>query len=224
MADSFIQLPADSTGKKLNTRERTVGANTIHEQVVIPTTYEVITYRGRVGSFRTPGRAGTAGQRLSTLYNSAGSAVIVNVETIAVDLYQTVVKAVGTAPPIIRISRFTTAPTNGTVLSKVATDTAQSSSANVELRGDASADGTSSASALTVTVAAGNLMTQEYAPRLITAAGYEMADRVHFFHQDSVYLRAGQGLVVHLDYTATGQNPITDMWTVTWQWDEFTLP
>ena len=32
MPESFIQLPADSTGKKLRTFERTVGGNVVHEQ------------------------------------------------------------------------------------------------------------------------------------------------------------------------------------------------
>lgn len=32
MPESFVQVPADSTGKKLRTRQRTVGANTVEEQ------------------------------------------------------------------------------------------------------------------------------------------------------------------------------------------------
>lgn len=35
MTESFIQLPDDSTGKKLRTRQRTVGANTVEEQFII---------------------------------------------------------------------------------------------------------------------------------------------------------------------------------------------
>jgi hypothetical protein len=34
MPESFVQVPPDSTGKKLRTRERTVGANTVEEQYV----------------------------------------------------------------------------------------------------------------------------------------------------------------------------------------------
>jgi len=33
-ADSYIQVPADSTGKKLRTRSETVGANTVHHEVI----------------------------------------------------------------------------------------------------------------------------------------------------------------------------------------------
>ena len=43
MAETFIQLPPDSTGKKLRTRDRVIGANTVHEQAVyqssLPTFY-----------------------------------------------------------------------------------------------------------------------------------------------------------------------------------------
>lgn len=34
MAESFVQLPADSSGKKLRTRTETVGANEVHEQII----------------------------------------------------------------------------------------------------------------------------------------------------------------------------------------------
>lgn len=35
MAESYIQLPADSTGKKLRTRQRSIGGNTVEEQYVV---------------------------------------------------------------------------------------------------------------------------------------------------------------------------------------------
>jgi len=34
MAEGYVQLPADSTGKKLRTYEHAVGANTVHEEVM----------------------------------------------------------------------------------------------------------------------------------------------------------------------------------------------
>lgn len=33
MAESYVQVPTDSTGKKLHTQQRTVGANTVEDQV-----------------------------------------------------------------------------------------------------------------------------------------------------------------------------------------------
>ncbi len=225
MANSFIQLPVDSTGKKLNTRDRVVGANTVHDQWIIPTTEEVVSYRGRAQSFRIPGRAGTTGQKVASIHNATGSTVLVQVTQVTVDLAVTVIKAVTVLPPIIRLHRVTVLPTNGTALPKVNVDSAQTSSASVTALQDASADGTNSVTALTATIPASSVITQEYAPRLITAAGYEMFDRTSYIDgSDPIVLRALEGLVVNLDYTLATQNPITDMWIVGIRWTEYTIP
>ena len=137
-----------------------------------------------------------------------------------VDLYQTVVKAVTVAPPIIRIHKFTAVPTNGTALTKVSKDSALTTNASITAWGDASADGTGSATTLTVTIPANSVLTQEYAPRLITAAGYEMFDRTELLEGKDIVLRALEGVVVFLDYVLATQNPITDMWIVGCDWWE----
>jgi asparagine N-glycosylation enzyme membrane subunit Stt3 len=36
MADDYVRVPIDSTGKKLRTNSRSVGADTVHEEMVIP--------------------------------------------------------------------------------------------------------------------------------------------------------------------------------------------
>lgn len=178
------------------------------------------TGRGRVCTFRTPGRAGTSGQKLFALHNASGSTKVVHINQLVVDLYQTVIKAVTVPPPVIRIHRFTAIPTNGTALTKVAKDSTLSSNNSITAWGDASADGTSSGTALTVTIPANSMLTQEFAPRLITAAGYEMFDRTELLDGKDVVLRALEGIVVFLDYTAATQNPITDMWIVGCDWFE----
>lgn len=178
------------------------------------------TFRGRVGTFRTPGRAGTTGQKIFALHNATGSTKIVHINHLFVDLAVTVVKAVTVLPPAIRAHRFTAVPTNGTALTKVAKDTALSSNASVTVWGDASADGTGSGTTLTVTIPAGSMLAQEYAPRMITAAGYEMFDRAELLGDADIVLRALEGIVVFLDYTLATQNPTTDMWAVTCDWYE----
>jgi hypothetical protein len=187
---------------------------------VIPNSEPLATFRGRVGTFRTPGRAGTTGQKLFALHNATGSTKVVHINQLTVDLMQTVVKAVTVAPPVVRVHRFTAIPTNGTALTKVAKDTALSSNASITAWGDASADGTSSATTLTITIPASSMLTQEFAPRLITAAGYEMFDRTEFLEGKDIVLRALEGIVIFLDYTLATQNPITDMWTATCDWWE----
>jgi hypothetical protein len=183
-------------------------------------------YTGRFTTYRITGRAGTAGQNLAAIWNAAGSTVAVDVSFVGVDLYQTVIKAVTVPPPIIRTVRLSATPANGTAGFKVAEETAQTTNSSVSTWQDASADGTSSASALSfsgfTTANSANVgLTQEMAPRLITAAGYEMADRVEMLSSGPVMLKAGEGLGVHLNYTAATQNPITDMWCVSMRWEEY---
>lgn len=241
MADGIVQVAVDSTGKKIDTSEITVGANTVERQRVViadpvtATQLADVTAAGairvdlapqalarmRVNTFRTPGRAGTTGQKIFALHNATGSAVHAHIEQIFVDMVATVIKAVTVLPPAIRVHRFTAIPTNGTALTKVQKDTTLSSSASLTAWGDASADGTSSATALTVTIPAGSMLTQEFAPRLITAAGYEMFDRAVYLDGGvDVVLGALEGVVVNLDYVLATQNPTTDMWLVGCDWYE----
>jgi hypothetical protein len=226
MGESYIQLPPNSTGLKHRTRQRTVGANTVDEPYVILQQEEVAAFRGRGSSFRMPGRAGTTGQKIAALFNASGSAVLVRVGSIRVDLAMTVVKAITVAPPHVRVHKITAVPTNGTALPKVASDSALTSNASVTAWQDASADGTSSATALTVTIPASSMLAQEFAPRMIgtTYVAYEVADRMTFLDENDMMLRAGEGIAVNLDYVLATQNPVTDMWTVNMSWNEFTLP
>ncbi len=222
MPDSSVVLPVDGAGKALRTF--LPSGRTTHDQYVIPVDPRVVTFRGRGNTFRIPGRAGTTGARLATIHNATGSTVLVNVNRISVDAVATVVKAVTVLPPIIRISRITALPTGGTAITKAPIDTALTTSASVTLLGDASADSTLSGTQLAATAVAGQVLTQEYMPRLITAAGYEVGDRISFFEgEPDVTLRALEGLVIHLDYTLVTQNVATDMWIVTIDWEEFTV-
>lgn len=184
----------------------------------------VISFRGRASTFRIPGRAGTTGQKIFSIHNATGSTILVDVDKIKIDMVATVVKAVTVLPPAVRLYKVTVLPTNGTAITKVARDSAMSSSASLTVLQDASADGTSSASALTATLPAGAVIEGEFAPRLITAAGYEMGDRIEFLKEtdELITLRPLEGLVVMLDYVLATQNPITDMWVVTAKWLEYT--
>jgi hypothetical protein len=226
MGESYVQVPPDSTGKKLRTRQRTVGANTIEEQYFIAGDVRVISFKGRACTFRTPGRAGTAAVPIFTIHNATGSTILADVTRISVDLINTAVRAITVEPQLIRLQRFTVLPTNGTALTKVAMDTALSSNASITVKGDASADRTLSASALGGTFPANNIISQEYAPRNFTAVGQEAADRCEFLEDPAsvVTLRALEGLAVMADYNAAATNPATDFWAVTCEWFEYTTP
>lgn len=190
------------------------------DQYVIPVQDRIVSYRGRAGTFRIPGLAGTTGQKLLSIHNAVASTVLVDVEQITLDVYQTAAKLV--APPILRAHRVTVLPTGGAALGKVAEDTALTSSASVTLLQGASADGTGAA--LTATIPAASILTQEHVPRAFTLAGYEPADRIEFLGAGAITLRALEGLVLNLDYTVATSNPITDMYVLGIRWSEFTRP
>lgn len=189
------------------------------DQYVIPVRDRVTSFNGRAATFLTPGRA-AVGQKILALHNATGSSVTVNVSKIKVDLLTTVVKAATVVPPIIRIYRFTAIPTSGTTLTKVGSDTAQSSNASVTAWQDASADGTSSGTTLTITT--GSIIDQVWAGRLV-AAGYEPMD-VACFNLDET-LRPLEGICVFLDQAVvTTGNPTTDKWIAAVNWEEYTRP
>lgn len=198
----------------------TAPATTDPALVVAMSPNDGVLFRGIASTFNTPGRAGTAGQKILSLHNATGSSVTVRVKRVVVDLETTVVKAVTVPSPIVRLWKVTVLPTNGTSLTKNKIGGTTTSSASVTVLGDASADGTGSATTLTATLPAGTILAQEYAPRVITAAGYEMADKLELRCDGDIVLGALEGVVVFLDYTAAGQNPTTDRWLATIEWTE----
>jgi hypothetical protein len=197
-----------------------------------------VAYKGRACTFRTPGRAGTAGQKLFALHNATGSTVNVDISKIVIDCAQTVVKLVTVLPPVVKAVRFTTAPSGGTTLVRTPEDTSLSSKTTaVTIWGDASADGTPSGTALTigsiVTNIQAGVLQHAFAPRYMvhvapTASSinplFEPFDTIIFFdgEDETITLRELEGVCIFLDYTATGQNPTTDMWTVSARWQEWT--
>jgi hypothetical protein len=202
---------------QFRTREQTIGGEAVVEQYLIPISDRVRSFQGMATTFRIPG-SGAAAQNLLSIFNAAGSAVLVAVRWFQIELDYT---TNSTTMRFFATTRITTAPTGGTALSKVAFDTAESSSSSVTLLGGASADGT--ASAITATPGAAN------------------AWRIHHTHFDAVtdlqqcrsldhhviaqladppYLAAGEGLLLALPDTASGSTQSV----VKVVWQEFTLP
>ncbi len=226
MPDSFIPYGADpgTVGRRQATAKRSMTRDAVttdfHHDEVVVVDRRVVTYRGAVGTFRTPGRAGTVGQKIAAIHNATGSTVLVDVTSMNVSIVDTVAKLV--LPPIVRAWRFTAVPTNGTALAKRGQDTAQTSNASVTLWGDASADGTGSATTLTITLPAAQFLSQAPASRALTLVGVEPDRDIYLLTTiKPVVLQAGEGLAVHLDYPLATANPTTDMWMVDFAWDEY---
>lgn len=195
-----------------------------------------VSYRGRVATFDTLGRAGTTGQKIAAIHNATGSPVLVDVEKVTVDL--AIAAAAGQAatvlPPKVRLWKFTAVPTNGTQLTKVPVDSTLASKTAVTVWGDASADATGSGVTLTVTLPAGGIASEIFGPRLILIGTtgsttqvppvYEGFDRHAFIEDETAVmtLRPLEGLCVFLDYVVATNNAVTNHWFVGIQWVEYT--
>lgn len=214
-------------GQEWRGYRRGAGGTDDVDQYVVPVRDRIVSFSGRASTFITPGR-GAVSQKILALHNATGSSVIVCINRIVVDVLSTVTKAITVVPPVIRVHRFTAVPTNGTTLTKTPMDSSQSSNASVTAWGDASADGTGSGTTLTVTIPAGSILHQKYAPRLFGTApiGYEPIDSAAFFEgEPDITLRALEGVCVFLDAaTNTTGNPSTDRWVAMVDFEEYTRP
>lgn len=207
----------------VRTRERSVDGGTYAEQYVIPISERVASYKGFLSTFRTPGRAAVT-QNLFSIYNTSAS-VLVAVRRTTIQIDSAAVLNVSWAN-LFTTYRVTVAPTNGTTLGKNPFDSALTSDAGVVHRGDASADGTVSASALTATLT--TPAWRQFASRIHTAVGQMLVPDdglvPNLAEDDPIILRQNQGLVVALNANATAANGATVMYLVNHMWEEFTLP
>jgi hypothetical protein len=192
-------------------------------QRVSPITERVISCQAMATSFRAPGRASVS-QNIFSIFNKSGSNILIAVRRLTVQMDATVVLTA--VVPSFKTSRITAVPTNGTALSPVVFDSLQSSSANLDLRGDASADGTSSATTLTSTP--GTAAWTQLQMRLHTAVGQVLTDDMTVIPSvcdtDPITLRASEGLLVTVIAAATTSNPATNFYVTNCMWEEYTTP
>lgn len=113
MAESFTQVPPDSTGNKMRTRSRVIGANTVHEQAVF--TGALPTYYALADAV-----AFAANKQVISLYNASGSGVLVVVKK----LYLINLALLGITGVAVRqeLKRFSAAHSAGTLITPVPCD------------------------------------------------------------------------------------------------------
>ncbi len=188
----------------------------------------IVSFKGRANSLRIPARAATT-QNLLSLHNATGSLVKVRVNRVWTDKISAA--AAGVAPtviaPLLRLYKVTVLPSLGTAMTKVAQDSLLASNASVTVLNDASADGTSSASALTATLPAGNIWSECFVPRTLvvgTSASTftELFDREVFLESDSdfITLNALEGVVLQI--SAPAAMVVTDHYVAGIEWEEYT--
>ena len=113
MAESYTQVPPNSTGNKMRTRQRVIGADTVHEQAVFsganPTYYAL-----------ADAVAFAANKQLISLYNAAGSGVMVVLKKLfLINLQLSAITGVAVRADF---KRFTAAHSGGTAITPVSCD------------------------------------------------------------------------------------------------------
>lgn len=109
MGASYVQLPADSSGKKLATRQRTVGANTVEEQYVIPRSERVLSGVYMASVLAVVQAAATNGTSTGFfwLYNPVGSAVLLALRNVRYMCQHGTPATVSLTSPRCALSLFT---------------------------------------------------------------------------------------------------------------------
>ena len=119
MAESIVQV-TEGSGKKLHTFNRTIGANSVEDEVVIPGENYLATYV--VGSSLNPSTATAASHLLQIM---AGASLKVRIRRI--EIWQSAVVTAAALLPIL-ILRVTTAGTGGTAATPALLDTTDGAS------------------------------------------------------------------------------------------------
>lgn len=226
MPEGFIQVAPSGTGPKLRTRERTIGANTVQEQYVIPTTERNVLSRSWYCSLRCLSRASTA-QPLFSVYNTDTDPMAIRRLSLEVDS----IAASAVASPYARLYRVTAAPTGGTVLTANQQDTADPAiAAGLVVRADHQGDGVVATTPLAATPNPAAPMWAQTIPRWQTLAGWQSLPELNLTPdddslnaEDPLILRTNQGLLVRLEAAAAMASAAFSI-VVKCVVGEFTLP
>jgi hypothetical protein len=205
--EDFVQVAPDSTGAKMRTRSRVIGANTIEEQYVITIGEAVPINRLWTSSLRIPTRVLTAGavQPLWSIWNGiASGGNNVSVRRLSVEIDQVAVHAV--ASPQLRLRKQTAASASGTALVPVGQYTADPAlNALVVVRADHQADSVVATTPLTAGTLNANPMWSQTVPRAHTLAGFQTAGEFNLLpndaqlmSQDPLIMRPQEGAHVEL--------------------------
>lgn len=224
MPDSFIALPPDSTGKRMRSRQRAVGAYTVEEQYVLVGSERVTVADAMVSTWRTLGSA-TLTQNLFTLENGTGSGVLVALRRMSVQMDATAVLVA--VAPTVSFYRTSGLPSGGTALAWTLFDTADTATALVVARGATASHG-GAATAITATPAAGTSGWDQFTMRLHTAVGQVVMDDQSVIPalcaDQPIIIRPGEAVLAQVVAAVTTSNPATNNWVVNAAWETYVLP
>lgn len=190
MAEGTIQVAPDSTGSKLRTRSRTIGANTVHEQFVALAGIDTWVAYADIVAFAN-------GKHHLTIFNAVGSGVVVKVRKLfAVNLQTATVTGIVQRMDIRKCS----AASSGTTVTPESFDTSNTAlPAGVTVRTNG-------------TVTNGNVLfpwvtssEEETAAVGLSKALFQQAVNILMEGSEiqEVTLREGQGMTVHQNTNST---------------------
>lgn len=220
MPDSFIQVAPDSTGSKLRTRSRTVGANTVDEPyaIVLPHERNVLN-RSWYSSLRIPIPASTTATTFFTIWYTGSN--IINVRRLGIEVGTAI--AYAALSPIARLYRITGTPPavgSGSTLAAIQQDTTDAAiTGTTVLAAHTSAE---AYGALTVTgQTLGALAWQQVLPRFHTLTGFApptvlnmLPDDGTMNQEDPLVIRNGAGIALRWEFPTTGTVPTASTWHV----------
>jgi hypothetical protein len=220
MGESYIQLPTDSSGKKVRTRQRTVGANTIEEQYIIVQNERVITgiYIGHTGAHvvQASAHATTGLAGFWWLTNPVGSSVSVALRRVEFMSQLGSALATPTSPRIV-LERFAFTGTHtGTAI--VAAKRATADATQVARLASAT-------TGMTITGSAVGAQLFAFLPIAgATAVGYTAATAADWNPDDDgqTVLAAGEGIICR--QADAGTTSDTRRFVTNIAWSEFTIP
>jgi hypothetical protein len=115
--ESYVQGPADGAGKKWRTRERTIGANTVHEAYMAPGAMPTYYYN----TATTTGAAAAQNKIFIDVFNASGSGRVVRLRKMFVQIHVATVTGVSIQ---FDLDRTSAVGTGGTTLTATKSDTA----------------------------------------------------------------------------------------------------
>ena len=237
MPEDFIQVAPDSTGAKIRTRTRTIGANTVEEQYVIVQPEAVAINRVWSNSLRIPypltAAAITAGTNtpIWSLWNgiaSGGNSVSVRRLTMEVDT----ATAHAVLSPIARLYRMTTAGSGNTAITPVQQYTADTAfSGSVVVRANHAAEAAAGTLALG-TLGAAPMWSQTLPRMQVSGAAFSWPTELNLLPNDSqlmaqdpLIVRPQEGFAIQM-YAPAAVAATAGIWNITVKavLAEFTYP
>lgn len=217
MSASYIQLPADSSGKKVATRQRTVGSDTVEEQYVIELSARVLSgvYVAHHGVTTVAASAQTFPAAAWFLINPVGSSVTVALRKLNFQSQMGSALTAPTSPRLLLVTFTFTGTASGASITPRKADTSYPT-ATGSLR--------SANTGLTITRESDIFAFLPFASQSGSSGGPSSASDSSWMppEDERLVLAAGEGVCLTQADAGTGSD--TRRWISNFCWEEYTEP